>query len=201
MPWVDAVAFEALAIRQASAVLAGGGVIVAPTETVYGLMCRWDCVAARERIFRMKRRATEKPLQMLAEGLDSAVRAGLIADERVQRLAAAFWPGPLTVIGPSSTGGTLGVRVPRHSLVQGLLRSLAGPLAASSANVSGEPPALAAAAAVAGLAELPDLVLDGGPVAAGGGTASTVVELTACGTVRVLRPGPIREEALRQALA
>jgi L-threonylcarbamoyladenylate synthase len=200
IPWFDAALDEEAAIHRAGAELAAGGVVIAPTETVYGLMCRWDCSAARERIFRMKRRTAEKPLQMLAAGLEPALRAGVVADERLRRLAAAFWPGPLTVVAPSLGGGTIGLRVPRHGLVLALLRFLGQPLAATSANLSGQAPALDAQAAVAGLAELPDLVLDGGPVPPGGGCPSTVVELAAAGVVRVLREGPIGEGELRRAL-
>jgi len=199
--WLDAARDSVTAQRRAGEVLAAGGVIVAPTETVYGLMCRWDCGAARERIFRMKQRAAGKPLQMLAAGLESAVRAGVVADPRLGRLAAAFWPGPLTVVVPCRSGGTIGVRVPRHDLVLGILSVLGGPLAATSANLSGQPPAREATGAVSGLAEAPDVVLDGGPVPPGGGCPSTVVDLTGGGEVWVLRVGPVSEEALRAALA
>lgn len=199
--WLDAVRDPAVARRRAGEVLASGGVIVAPTETVYGLMCRWDCADARERIFRMKQRAAEKPLQMLAADVEAAARAGVVADERLRRVALVFWPGPLTVVVPSRLGGTIGLRVPRHELVLGILKVLGGALAATSANLSGQPPALDAASAVAGLAEAPDLVLDGGPVPPDGGCPSTVVALTEPGGLQVLRAGPISEAALRAALA
>lgn len=201
IPWVEiGSASAAVAVQRAVEVLAGGGVIVAPTETVYGLMCRWDDGAARERIFRMKCRPAEKHLQMLADSLERARGAGLMADDRLQRLAAAFWPGPLTAIGRSSAGDTIGLRIPRHPLILGIVQRLGSALAASSANLSGRPAALDAATAVADLAEPPDLVLDGGPVAADGGLSSTVVDLSVPGAVRVLRVGPITAAALREAL-
>lgn len=201
VPWVEiGTAAAATAVQRAVEVLAGGGVIVAPTETVYGLMCRWDDRAARERIFRMKCRAVEKHLQMLADSLDRARSAGLIADDRLHRLAAAFWPGPLTAIGRSSAGDTIGLRIPRYPLILQIVQRLGSALAATSANRSGRPAALDAATAVADLAEPPDLVLDGGPVATDGGLSSTVVDLSVPGTVRVLRLGPITAAAIGAAI-
>jgi len=187
------------AVQRAGAVLAAGGVIAAPTETVYGLMCRWDAGAARERIARMKRRAPEKHLQMLAESLEAAAAAGLLADERFQRVEKAFWPGPLTAIGPAAQGGTIGLRIPRHAFVLDLIRAAGFPLAATSANLSGHPPALDAETAVAELEEAPDLVVDGGVVEAGG-HSSTVVDLSVPGAVRILRAGPVSEAELRRVL-
>ena len=187
------------AAARAGAILAAGGVIAAPTETVYGLMCRWDCLAARQRLIRMKGRAPEKHLQMLAESLDAAAAVGLVVDARLRCLAEAFWPGPLTAVGATADGGSIGLRLPRHAFVQALLRSAGGPLAASSANRAGQPPALDAAAAVAELFEAPDLLVDGGTVVAGG-QASTVVDVSAPDTWRLLRVGPIDLAALRAVL-
>ena len=201
IPWIQLnTETSAVAVQRAADVLASGGVIVAPTETVYGLMCRWDAVAGRERIFRMKCRAPEKRLQMLADSLDRALRAGLLADDRLQRLATAFWPGPLTVVGRGSAGDTIGLRIPRYPLILEIVRALGCPLAATSANLSGQPAALDADAAIADLAEAPDLVLDGGPVAADGGQSSTVVDISGPGEARILRPGPITEAQVRRAL-
>lgn len=200
VPWLDVTRDRSVAMSRAAAVLAGGGVVLAPTDTVYGLLCRWDCAEGRERIRRMKGRSAEKPFQMLAESLDSAIEAGLVADERLRRVALALWPGPLTLVAPCSRGGTVGVRVPRHEFLLAVLRRLGSPLAATSANRSGEPPALDAAAGLARLAGVPDLVLDGGPIPAPGGAASTVAELTSDGKLRILRPGPVSEDALRRAL-
>lgn len=189
---------DAAVVQRAGAILAAGGVIAAPTETVYGLMCRWDAVAARERIARLKKRAPEKHLQMLAADLESAVAAGLAPDARFRRVATAFWPGPLTAVGPDRHGGTIGLRIPRHAFVLELIRAAGFPLAATSANLSGRAPALDAETAVADLDEAPDLVVDGGPVAAGGGLSSTVVDLSTAGELRILRVGPVAEAELRR---
>ncbi len=198
--WLRLGGDDAEVARRAGAVLAAGGVIAAPTETVYGLMCRWDAPAARARIAHMKQRAPDKHLQMLADSLEAAVAAGLVADERFRRVAAAFWPGPLTAVGPSAEGGTIGLRIARHAFILGLIRAAGCPLAATSANLSGRPPALDAETAVADLEEAPDLVVDGGPIAPGGGQSSTVVDLSVPGAVRILRAGPVSEADLRRVV-
>jgi len=187
-----------VAAARATVVLRAGGVIVAPTETVYGLMTLWDNAAGRERILRLKQRPAEKHLQMLAATVEVAVAHGLEANPRLRCLAAAFWPGPLTVVTAGRAGETIGLRVPGHVFLQRLLTELGAPLAATSANRSGEPAACVAAAAVAGLAGLPDLLIDGGEIA-GGGEASTVVSIVDS-PCRILRPGPVSERALRRVL-
>lgn len=177
--------------------LRAGGVVAAPTETVYGLMTRWGNDAGRERIYQLKRRSADKLLQMLAADLDMAVEAGVVREARLEQLAARFWPGPLTVVCAAAGGGSVGLRIPQHPFILAVLRELGEPLAATSANRSGEPPAAAAAAAVAGLDGEPDLLVDGGPV--GTGAASTVVSILEP-EVRLLRSGAITREAITAAL-
>ena len=179
------------------ACLRAGGVIAAPTETVYGLMTRWDNVAGRARIFAMKQRSAEKHLQMLAASLAVAAPFIVADDPRLAALAERFWPGPLTVVVPGREGGTVGLRIPNHALTRQVLLELDSPLAATSANRSGEPAALTAREAVAGLAGEPDLLIDGGAIPPGG--ASTVVSL--CETpMKLLRAGPILEDQLQEVL-
>lgn len=184
---------------EAAQCLRTGGVIAAPTETVYGLMTRWSNVDGRERIVTMKNRPDGKHLQMLAADLETAVRHGVGPDERLTALATAFWPGPLTVVCPSRSGGTVGLRIPDHPFVRALLGALGEPLAATSANLSGEPPAVSADQAIARLQAPPDLLVDGGPVLRGG-RASTVVALET-GGIKVLREGPVSADALERALS
>ncbi len=187
------------AARRTAAALAAGAVAAAPTETVYGLMACWGNKAGRERIYRMKGRDQSKPLQMLAPGLESARRAGVWLPAAARALAAAFWPGPLTLVLPARAGdGEIGLRLPDHPFIRAVLEFLEEPLAATSANRSGAPPALDGASAVRGLHSPPDLLVDGGRVA--GGRASTVVRCTADGRLELLRPGPISMERLETAL-
>jgi len=188
------------ALDAAVEVLLAGGVIAAPTETVYGLMTLWDCAAGRDRIFRMKARPSDRRLQMLAGSVAVAQQAGLIADARLARLAACFWPGPLTVVCRALDGDTIGLRLPDHPFLEGLLKRLTSALAATSANRSGAPAAVSGDEAVAGLMAEPDLLVDGGTVGEDhGGMASTVVDLTDA-EIRVLRAGPISAAQIMAAL-
>ncbi len=210
------------AVAACSAALRAGGVAVVPTETVYGLVTLWNNAAGRQKIYALKRRPADKRLQMLAADLAMARRAGVRPDPRLDKLAAKFWPGALTVvckagnskleIGNSGreTGNspvadrqfetstdTIGLRIPDHAFMRALLLNLGEPLAATSANLSGEPPGADAESAVARLDGCPDILVDGGPIAAA--AASTVVDATGP-ELKILRPGPVGEAELRAAL-
>ncbi|RMH72372.1 MAG: threonylcarbamoyl-AMP synthase [Actinomyces sp.] len=187
-------------VDEIAAVLAGGGLVVVPTDTVYGLVAAGDDAAAVARIFAAKRRPIEHRIAALVP--DTSVAATLVVlGEAGRRLADAFWPGALTLVGhrtpaaaPVVVGDehTLGVRCPDHELVRALARRL-GPLAATSANRSGTPTPLDASAAAAALEVAPDLVVDGGRL---GATASTVVDLT--GPVpRIRRDGALPAAEVR----
>jgi L-threonylcarbamoyladenylate synthase len=197
------------ALDRAVRALASGEIVVVPTETVYGLAARPDMPGATARVFEAKRRPGELTLPVLAADQE---RAWALArpEASARRLARAFWPGPLTMVLPRTErskpwhlgerAGSIGVRVPDHPITRGLLE-LAGPLAATSANVSGRPPIRDPEAIVAtfGAAVAVYLVLPrGAPPPAG--SPSTVVDLTR-GEVRVLRPGAVDDAALRRALA
>lgn len=183
-----------------------GGVIAFPTDTVYGAgVLAWDELAVA-RLYRVKERPRNKPIPLLLsdrETLDQVARA--ISPE-VQRLAARFWPGPLTLVVSRQphvpdivTGGgdMVAVRVPDHPLSLALLKRLDAPLAATSANRSGEASPLTAADVLSQLGGRIDLVIDGGPCP--GGVPSTVVELRD-GQVVILRPGPLTLMEIKDAL-
>jgi len=197
------------ALDRAAQALASGELVVVPTETVYGLAARPDLPGATARLFEAKRRPVELTLPVLAADQD---RAWAVArpEAAARRLAGAFWPGPLTMVLPRTErskpwrlghrAGSIGVRVPDHAVALALLE-LAGPLAATSANISGRPPLGDPEAIVAsfGAAVAVYLVLPrGAPPPAG--SPSTVVELTG-GEFRVLRSGAVDGAALRRALA
>lgn len=161
---------SAAAIARAAAVLRRGGVVAFPTDTVYGVGASVFRPAAMRRLYRLKRRDRSKPLAVLVE--NAAAAGALTRDVPIQAktLMDRFWPGPLTLILPASplgtlvTGGraTIGVRVPRGPVVRALLRACGAPLAATSANASGKPAAVSAAAVRRQLGTSVDLVLDGG---------------------------------------
>jgi L-threonylcarbamoyladenylate synthase len=181
--------------------IADGGVIVLPTETVYGLACR-PTAEGVARIFEIKSRPPDKNVQLLVPDASWLDRMGRPTDA-ARTLAAAFWPGPLTlVVAPSddaptalSAAGTIGIRVPSHPVALEVLE-LTGPLAASSANRSGDPTPPTAAEIAALFGSSVDAVLDGGRIE---GTGSTVVDATGL-EIAVLRAGPITDAHLRDAL-
>jgi L-threonylcarbamoyladenylate synthase len=135
------------ALDEAARALDGGELVVVPTDTVYGIACRPDDPTATARLFEAKRRPSDLELPVLVHSVE-AVRGVAIIDDRAGRLMEAFWPGPLTVVLPRAApargwelGGdpaTVGVRRPRHLLVLALLERT-GPLAVTSANLSGRP--------------------------------------------------------------
>lgn len=190
-------------LAAAARALAEGGVVVVPTETVYGLAARGDDEAALAALRRCKGREEHKPLTWHAPDARRAL-AGAELFPWFQRVGRALWPGPLTLVrrgGPASLQGLapegwIGVRVPRHAGLLALLDLLPFPVVATSANPSGAPPATSALAAAQNLAEPPTLILDGGPAALG--QSSTVVRAGSSG-LELLRAGPLSLADLRRA--
>ena len=181
-------------IARAAELLLAGEVVAFPTDTVYGVGV---AASRRDRIdalFALKSRPTDRRIAMLVVDLAQAAGEGGRVDDRAQSLAAAFWPGPLTLV-LATEAGTQGFRAPDHPVALALIRA-AGPIYTTSANVSDEPDTLGADDVLIAFAtrqdELP-AVLDGGAVP--GGIASTVLDLEA-EPARILRAGPIGREAL-----
>lgn len=184
-------------LKQAAQVLEAGGVIVAPTETVYGLITLWDNEAGRKRIYELKQREQNKPLQMLAYNLDMVIAAGVKGTPKLRAVAGAFWPGPLTVVCRTTDGDPVGARVPAESFTRALLKELGKPVAASSANRSGQPTPATAVEATETLSGTPDLVIEGPlPLT---GQASTVLSLLEYDP-EILRQGTILRGQIIDAL-
>jgi L-threonylcarbamoyladenylate synthase len=199
----DAAAARAAAV----AVLRAGGVVAMPTDTVYGIGVALDTPGGIERLFAAKRRPPDKGIMLLLDDVGQAGRVGVMTPAAVA-LAAACWPGGLTVVVPQRpdvalpaalTGGspTIGLRVPAHDAPRSLARAV-GALPVTSANVSGAPEASDAAGILAQLGDAVDLILDGGP--AHGGPPSTVVDCTT-GSPVILREGAIPAERVAAILA
>ncbi|MGN0867851.1 MAG: L-threonylcarbamoyladenylate synthase [Oligosphaeraceae bacterium] len=166
------------ALEAAKECLQRGGVLALPTETVYGLVVRWDSAQARERLYAMKHRPASKRLQMMAPTLEAAVKAGVRPGAALETLARRFWPGPLTLVVPDRSGDdTIGLRIPRHPFLLRLMEETGLVCAATSANLSGAPPATTLRDGLKDLATPPDLALDGGVITVTDGAASTVVSL------------------------
>jgi L-threonylcarbamoyladenylate synthase len=181
-----------------------------PTETVYGLAAAAENGAAVRAMFAAKGRPADHPVIVhLAEAASIDEFAANVSPA-ARQLAAAFWPGPLTLVlrrGPRIsdlvTGGlaTVGLRVPSHPVAQALLREFGGPLAAPSANRFGRVSPTTAAHVLADLAGHVDLILDGGPCRIG--LESTIVDCSAGGSqapVTILRPGAVTAEQIAAAL-
>lgn len=198
------------AIAEAARCIRVGGVVVFPTDTVYGLACDLFNAEAVERIYRVKGRPAKMPLiAMLTPGGAGEVPADLehlvtTIPESARRFMARCWPGPLTIIMPACPelpatvlggGETIGVRVPDHADALRLLRAAGISLATTSANLSGHPAALTAAEAAEQVGDMVDLIFDAGPCP--GGIASTVVNCAVEPPV-ILREGPVTAAMLEE---
>lgn len=188
-------------IARAGAVLRGGGLLALPTETVYGLAADARNGRAVARIFEAKGRPAFNPLIVHVLSLEDAEALVEVGDT-ARALAEAFWPGPMTLVLPSKggvadlvSGGlpTLAVRVPAHPLARAVLAAFGGPVAAPSANVSGQISPTRALHVLEGLGDAVDAVLDGG--ACGVGLESTILTPSDL-AVRLLREGGVPREAV-----
>lgn len=190
-------------LAKAAAVIAEGGIICFPTDTVYGLGCNPLNASATERVAIVKGGRT-KPMPILVRQIQDAERLGYIS-ENGRKLAQKFWPGPLTIVVRAkgllpkiiAPSGTVGLRSPKHVICQGLLGLCSGVLLGTSANIAGRAPATTAADAASAFGDGVDLVLDGGKSPLG--VASTVVDLTKKRLV-VLREGPVGKKDLLKCL-
>jgi L-threonylcarbamoyladenylate synthase len=179
---------SSLSISKAASVLNSGGVVVIPTDTVYGIAAHPNKPEGIARIFTIKGRPTGKPIALLASDPAAVVRFGADFPSVAKRLAERYWPGALTLVLPC--GETFeGFRVPAHKGACELLAACGGVLRVTSANLSGEMPALSAVSALKEVGLEADLVLDDG--VSPGGVPSTVVKVTQEGVLTVLREGAI----------
>jgi L-threonylcarbamoyladenylate synthase len=142
--------------------LKAGGLILLPTETVYGLAAAADRPEAEAAIYRAKARDPRKPIPLLAADIDAVARFGARFSPRARRVAERFWPGALTLILPVGDRWE-GFRVPDHAVARAVASAAGGVLRVTSANLSGEPAAVTADQAGAALAGRVDLILDAGP--------------------------------------
>lgn len=200
-------------LAQAARVIRDGGLVVIPTDTVYGVACDPRNKAAIDRIYRLKRRPRYKALQVLLASTDQLDELGLDLPSPLNRLSAAFLPGafsPIAVARPDCTletladtadgrPGTQGIRIPNSVLCLAILKAT-GPLAASSANRSGDESAQTVQEAVDAFGSEVDLYLDGGPTQ--GHVSSTVVKADpyARDGIEILREGVIAQNVIRKAL-
>ena len=193
--------FQAAVVRAAELLRAGEAVAL-PTETVYGLAANALDPQAVERIFQIKGRPSHNPIIVHVASADMAKRCVTHWPPLADKLARAFWPGPLTLVLPRSGeipeivtagGPTVGVRWPRHPLIQAVIIACGFPLAAPSANPSNHVSPTTAEHVRKDLGHKIPLIVDGGPCQVG--IESTVLDMS-ISPPRLLRPGMIHEQAL-----
>jgi L-threonylcarbamoyladenylate synthase len=188
-------------ITRALIFLNDGGLVAFPTDTVYGVGALAFKAAAVEHIYAAKGRPAGKAIPVLIGDPTDLAKVSLEVPGAAARLAARFWPGPLTLVVPKhpdlpeavSATATVGVRVPDHPLARALLRA-AGPMAVTSANLSGQPSPSTAQEVFAQLGGRIALIIDGGRTP--GGIASTVVDCSGA-EPQILRAGPISRDEIR----
>src|SRR5689334_594971 len=194
-----------IGIASAISALKGGRLVVMPTDTVYGIGADAFDSAAVASLLAAKGRGRDMPVPVLVGSWHTIDGLVYSVPQSAKELIRAFWPGALSLVvrqAPSlqwdlgDANGTVMLRMPLHPVAIELLREV-GPLAVSSANISGRPPAVTVDDARTQLGELVEVYLDGGPSEQQ--AASTIVDLTGA-TPRVLRQGPITAEAIAKVL-
>lgn len=190
---------------RAAEVIRAGGLVILPTDTVYGVAADLWQPQAVAALYVAKRRPPERAIPILLADAEDIVQVASDVPPLAHRLAQAFWPGPLTIAVPKrpeipsivSSLPTIGVRIPNHAATRAVIRACGGALAVTSANLSDHPSALTAEEAAQALGEAIALVLDGGRCP--GGVPSTVVDVSG-GDMRIVRVGPLDEAILRRVL-
>lgn len=191
-------------VNRAVEVLRNGGAVAAPTDTLYGILANALDERAVRNVFAAKMREAGSPLPIFVSDADDLAKYGSDVPEIAYALAAAFWPGKLTIVVPKSdsipeavSGGldTVGMRIPDHPIPRGIVAALGAPVTATSANLSGTAGLASAADVVRELGERVDMVLDGGVLAPS--AASTVVDATAS-PLKILRIGAVAPETIER---
>ena len=192
------------AIRTAGFLMKQGGVVVYPTETVYGLGCVPSDTDAAQKVCEIKQRA-DKPMPLICSDIEAA-RKIVDMNSAAEKLAKRFWPGPLTIVLPARVkysmwvnhgASTLGVRVSPHPVASRLAKEAGGVIVSTSANISGGVPTMSASEARETFGNKVDIILDGGWSM--GGEPSTVVDMTS-EEVWLLRKGPVKGEEIMAVL-
>jgi len=188
------------AFDQAADVIQTGGIIAFPTDTVYGIGVSAFNEEAIKIIYKVKERSQLKAIPILVSDLEDLDKITPPITPDIRKIINKFWPGALTLVlpilpempGNLSSTATVGLRLPDHDQIRELFRGT-GPLAATSANLSGQPSALTAIEVLDQLKGRIDLILDGGPVP--GAQASTVLDCSG-EKLKVLREGPISFDSI-----
>ncbi len=182
---------------KAAAVIRRGGVVAFPTETFYGLAVDPFNDQALDRLFRLKERSRDKPVLVLIDKIESLCRLVKETPDHYRSLIARFWPGPMTLVFAglaqlpgllTDSDGTVGVRLSSHPVARRLAKAVGGVVTGTSANPSGQPPAVTASQVKEMFPAGIDLIIDGGLVP--GGSGSTIIGIEA-GVLKLIRDGGI----------
>ena len=187
-------------VQKAVEILLSGGIVAYPTETFYALGVKFDMEDSLNKLYTIKQRPVEKAIPLIIGNRQLLSMLTSSVNRTAVSLMDRFWPGPLTLIFPALknlsdyiTAGThtVAVRIPGESFALQLAKSAQFPLTATSANISGRPPARDAKTVIEYFNDMIDLIIDGGKTP--GGSPSTIVDVTG-ETVRILREGVIKKE-------
>jgi L-threonylcarbamoyladenylate synthase len=189
-------------ITEALEILRKGGLVIFPTDTLYGLGCNALDEPAVRSVFAVKKRPASNPLSIAVSDIEMMGQYAEIP-EAAEKLVRAFLPGPLTIVLKKKnlpdvlTGGLpkVGLRIPKSEIVLKLIKLLGTPTTATSANISGNPPPTTAEVAISQIPEA-DIVLDGGPL--GKGLPSTVIDMSE--KPKILREGAIKRADLETVI-
>jgi len=190
---VDPVSLQEESIRQAAKVLVEGGLVILPTETVYGIAANALDKQALERLYQIKNRPKNKPFAILIAQKHKVRELAVEVPIAAYKLMHKFWPGPLTLVLKSVDQGTVGLRMPNNLVALAITVQSGVPLACPSANISGQPAPIDFEQAIKDLDGRVDLAIDAG--AAKFGRESTVVDLTV-EPAQITRSGAIKDEEI-----
>jgi L-threonylcarbamoyladenylate synthase len=190
---IDPANVDKEAIKFAATVLRNGGLVVFPTETVYGIGANALDENATRKLRAVKKRPPFKPFTLHISSVDMIKEMKCEITPQAQALMSKFWPGPLTLILGRFDAVKVGFRMPANAVAKALIAAAGVPIAASSANLSGEGPATSAEEVLAAMPHGTDLILDGGPTEFG--KESTIIDTTV-EPYKVVREGAISRERI-----
>ena len=182
-------------LLEAGRIIREGGLVIFPTETVYGVATNCDHQEALKALRKIKGRPDDKPFSVAIAHKEAIEAFCEKQDVKVYKIIDAFWPGPLTVVVPTHDGKTVGLRMPDHPVALELINYAGCPVAAPSANKQGETPPTTCDEALEGLEGLVTLAIDAGPAQMK--RSSTVVDLTK-EPFEILREGPISQQDIEE---
>ena len=184
-------------IARAAGIIRSGGLVIFPTETVYGIAAAAFNEKAIERLYKVKARPGNKLLTMHISDIGMVVKTGVVITPGAKRLMDKYWPGPLTIILKEKDDRSIGFRMPSHKVALAMISCCGVPVVAPSANISGKRPPTDAKAALAELDGLVDLVIDAGKTEVG--IESTVIDMTT-DVPKILRQGALSKSDIEKEI-